>query len=220
MHHRIPRLVPLAGLVYLGLEVAGNGSIGKFPEADTPIPKLLPFYAAHHSSIAAGGALLHYAALALAAFLAVVWVRVRQSGASPLLPAAVLVGAAIAVAGVFDEAGVYSMLGFIGGKQPVIAPAALQSWHVNGAGGELITGDGGLMILLLAVAAAGNALPRWLRLPALVIGLVQLTPIGFQAELAFWVWAALTGIYLTIRVDPATASAERPAASSLDGVTA
>lgn len=219
MHSRITRLIPLAGLVYLVLEVAGNGSIGNFPEADTPIAKLLPFYAAHHSSIATGGALLHYAALALAAFLAVIWVRIRQCGVSPLVSAAVVIGAAIAVAGVFDEAGVYSMLGFIGGKQQVIAPAALQSWHVNGAGGELITGDGGLMILLLAVAAAGTALPRWLRWPALLIGLLQLTPIGFQAELAFWLWAALTGIYLTTRPHPATVRAEPPAAASLEGVT-
>jgi hypothetical protein len=43
MHNQLSgltRLVPLAGLVYLVLEVAGNGSIGKFPEGDTPIAKL------------------------------------------------------------------------------------------------------------------------------------------------------------------------------------
>ncbi len=218
MNSRLTRLVPLAGVAYLVLEVAGNGSIGNFPGADTPIAKLVPFYAAHHSGIARGGFLLHYAALALALFLAALWARIRQNGVNPLVAGAALLGAAIAVAGEFDGAGVYSTLGFIGGKQQAIAPAALQSWHVNGAGGELITGDGGLMILLLAVAIAGiagGALPRWLAWIALPLGLMQLTPIGFYAGAIFWLWAAVTGVYLAVRPGTAPARVEYPAAASL-----
>jgi hypothetical protein len=215
------RLVPLAGAAYFGLEVAGNGSIGKFPEATTPIAKLLPFYAAHHSGIARGGFLLHYAALALALFLITLWARIRQSGVNPIISGAALMGAAIAVAGEFDGAAVYSTLGFIGGKQPAIAPVALQSWHVNGAGSNLITGDGGLMILLLAVGAAGVAgkvLPRWLAWPALLIGLLQLTPIGYSAEIVFWLWAGVTGVYLAIRpVAQADAHVERQTSASFAG---
>jgi hypothetical protein len=61
----------------------------------------------------------------------------------------------------------------------VIAPAALQALHVHGAGGSPITGSGGLMILLLAVAAAGiatHALPRWLSWSAVPLRLLQVTP--------------------------------------------
>ena len=213
---RLVRIVPLAGVAYLVLEIAGNGSIGKFPESDTPIGKLIPFYAAHHSSIARGGLLLHYGAFALALFLAAVWARLRESGVHPLVSGVALLGAAATVAAEFAGAGVYSTLGFVGGHEHVIAPAALQAWHVNGAGGGLSTGDGGLMIVLLAVSVAaisGRALPRWLGWVALVLGLVQLTPIGFFAGLIFWAWAAVAGVYMAVRPLTATAVVGRPSAA-------
>lgn len=200
--NRLVRIVPLAGLAYLVLEVAGNGSIGSFPDSDTPAAKLIPFYASHHSNIARGGFLLHYAALALALFLVGVWARARHAGVDTLVSGALLAGAAVAVASALSDAGVYSTLGFIGAHENVIAPGALQAWHVNGAGGGATTGDGGLMIVLLAISAAsiaGGALPRWLGWSALPLGLVQLTPIGFFGGLVFWLWAAVAGIYMTAR---------------------
>jgi hypothetical protein len=200
--NRLVRIVPLAGVVYLVLEVAGNGSIGNFPDSDTPIAKLIPFYVGHHASIARGGFLLHYAALALAVFLVGIWARARRTGVHTLVSGALLAGTAVTVAAAFAEAGVYSTLGFVGAHQSVITPAALQAWHVNGAGGGATTGDGGLMIVLLAISAgsiAGGALPRWLGWIALPLGLVQLTPLGFFGGLVFWVWAAVAGIYMAAR---------------------
>lgn len=200
--NRLLRLVPLAGAAYLVLEVAGNGSIGDFPDSNTSIGKLIPFYASHHAGIARGGLLLHYGALALALFLAAVWSRARNSGAHPLISGALLVGAGVTVAAAFAEASVYSTLGFIGGNERVIMPAALQAWHVNGAGGGATTGDGGLMIVLLAISAAaiaGRVLPAWLGWSALPLGLLQLTPLGFFAGLVFWLWAAVAGVYMVVR---------------------
>jgi hypothetical protein len=200
--HRLVRILPLAGVAYLVLEIAGNGSIGDFPGADTPLAKLVPFYASHHGSIATGGLLLHYGGVALALFLAAVWDRIHESGVHPLVTAAALLGAAVTVAADFAGDSVYSTLGFIGGHEAVITPSALQAWHINGAGGGLTTGDGGLMIVLLAVsvaAVAGGALPRWLGWSALPLGLVQLTPIGFYGGLLFWLWAAVTGVYMALR---------------------
>ena len=200
--NRLVRIVPLAGVAYFALEVAGNGSIGNFPDSDTPIAKLIPFYASHHASIARGGFLLHYAALALALFLVGIWARARQTGVRTFVSGALLAGTAVSVAAAFAEAGVYSTLGFVGARQSVITPAALQAWHVNGAGGGATTGDGGLMIVLLAISAAsiaGGALPRWLGWIALPLGLVQLTPLGFFGGLVFWVWAAVAGIYMAAR---------------------
>jgi hypothetical protein len=202
MMNRLVRIVPLAGVAYLVLEIAGNGSIGSFPDSNTSIAKLLPFYASHHSNIARGGFLLHYAALALALFLVGVWARAYQAGVHVLVSGALLVGSAVTVAAAFAEAAVYSTLGFVGAHESVIAPAALQAWHVNGAGGGATTGDGGLMIVLIAVSAAalaGGVLPRWLGWSALPIGLVQLTPLGFFGGLVFWLWAAVAGIYMAVR---------------------
>ena len=34
--NRLVRIVPLAGVAYLALEVAGNGSIGNFPDSNAP----------------------------------------------------------------------------------------------------------------------------------------------------------------------------------------
>jgi hypothetical protein len=200
--NRLVRIVPLAGVIYFLLEVAGNGSIGNFPDSDTSIAELVPFYASHHAGIARGGFLLHYAALALALFLVAVWARARHAAAHALVSGTLLVGAAVTVAAAFAEAGIYSTLGFVGAHETVITPAALQAWHVNGAGGGATTGDGGLMIVLLAIAAAsiaGRALPRWLGWIALPLGLVQLTPLGFFGGLVFWVWAAIAGIYMAAR---------------------
>lgn len=200
MNDRLARGIGLAGIAFAGLEVAGNLSIGAFPDADTPIAKLIPFYASHHAAIARGGLLLHWAALFLALFAAALWFRIRS--AHPLLAGAALVGAAVAVADELAGAGVYSTLGFLGGKGSVIAPAALQAVHVNGAGGGLTTGDGGLAVLLLAVAVAGirgRAFPRWLAWSALPLGLLQLTPLGFFAEMVFLVWAVAAAIHLAAR---------------------
>ena len=115
--NRLVRIVPLAGVVYLVLEVAGNGSIGDFPDSDTAIAKLIPFYASHHAGIARGGFLLHYAALALALFLVGICARAWQAGVHAVISGALLVGAAVTVAAAFAEAGVYSTLGFVGAHQ-------------------------------------------------------------------------------------------------------
>jgi hypothetical protein len=208
--NRLVRILPLAGVAYLALEIAGNGSIGDFPDSDTPIAKLVPFYASHHGSIARGGLLLHYGGLALALFLVAVWDRIRECGVHPLVSAAALLGAAVTVAADFAGDSVYSTLGFIGGHERVITPSALQAWHVNGAGGGLTTGEGGLMIVLLAISVAavsGGALPRSLGWSALPLGLVQLTPFGFYGGLLFWFWAAVTGIYMAFRPRTAASAA-------------
>ena len=67
-----------------------------------------------------------------------------------------------------------------------------------------------------SVAAAGiatRALPRWLAWTALPLGILQLTPIGFQAEIVFWPWAAAAGIYMTIRPDEKVRATLAPAAA-------
>jgi hypothetical protein len=208
MNKFVVRLVPLAGVAYAALQVAGNGSIGAFPNQSAPITKLETFYAAHHAGVERGGVILYWAAPFLALFAVALWARFRRTDLHPLLGGALLVGAALAVAGALDRAGAYSMLGALGSR-PVIAPAALQALHVQGAGGSPITGDGGLMILLIAAALAGiatRALPRSLSWSALLLGLVQLTPLGFYAGLLFWLWAAAAGVYMALR--PVTARSE------------
>jgi hypothetical protein len=149
--------------------------------------------------------ILAWSGLFLAVFAVALWARIRRSDAHPFLGGLALIGAALSTAAAFDGGRVYALLGSIGAK-PTLAPAALQALHANGAGGSAITGDGGLAVLLLAIAAAGiaaRAFPRWLAWTALPLALLQLTPLGFFAGLVFWAWAAVAGVYLTIRPDAA-----------------
>lgn len=194
------RIASLAGLVFAVLTVAGNGSIGDFPDGDSPLAKIVANDTARHADIARGGALLYWAALFFAIFGIALWARVRGS-VHPFLAGAVLVGAAAEFAQQLAGADTYSTLGFIAGKHTV-APAALQAVHIAGAGNDLVTGTGGLALMLLAVgvaAIAGGTLPRWLGWTALPLGLLQLTPLGFFAGAAFWVWAAVAAIVLAVR---------------------
>jgi len=205
------RIAGLAGLAFAVLTVAGNGSIGSFPDGDSPLAKIVANDTGRHADIARGGALLYWAALFFAIFAVALWARVRGS-VHPFIAGAVLVGAAVEFAQQLAGADTYSTLGFIAGKHTV-APAALQALHIEGAGNDLVTGTGGLALMLLAVGAAalaGGTLPRWLGWVALPLGLLQLTPLGFFAGAVFWLWAAVAGIVLAVRpLDAARADTSR-----------
>lgn len=197
---RLSRFVPLAGVLSVALTVAGYSAIGPFPGSNTPLSKLTSFYAAHHGRVSAGGMLLAWATILFAFFGVAVWARIRRTGLHPLVAGAALVGTAVAVAGDLFGASTYSMLGDIGHQQTT-SPAALQAWHILGSEGNLV-GVGGIAILLLAVALAGilaGAFPRWLAWPAVVIGILQLTPIGFLASLVFLLWTLVASIVMFAR---------------------
>jgi hypothetical protein len=193
---RLARFAPLAGVAYAGANVVGDLTIGKFPDSGTRLSDLTSFYADHHARVAAGGLVFAWSTLLLAAFGCTLWERVRRSGTHPAVVAAVLVGTAVAVVSALQEATTFWILGHASTER-ALTPAALQAWHVGGSEGDL---SGGIALLLIALAIAGiaaQALPRWLAWPALVIGLLQLTPLGFFASLLFLLWAAVAGIALT-----------------------
>jgi hypothetical protein len=195
---RVARLVPLAGVVFAALTVAGYFAIGPFPGTDASISKLTSFYAANHGRVAAGGLLLSIAAIFLAIFGTAVWVRIRATELHPVVAGAALVGTAMTAAAGIQSAGAYSIVGEIG-HQRGISPGALQAWHISGSAGVV---DGGIVLLLLATATAGiaaGAFPRWLAWPAVVLAIASLTPFGFFASLVTLLWAALTGVVMAAR---------------------
>jgi hypothetical protein len=215
----IGRLAPLAGVAYAVLTIAGDLTIGKFPDSGTSLSGLASFYTAHHVRVAAGGMVLAWATILLAAFGCVLWVRAREARAHAAVCAAILVGTAAAVGADLQAASTYWILGHIG-TETGVTPAALQSWHVAGSEGAL---GGGVAILLLAMAVAGilwHAVPGWLAWPALVVGLLQLTPVGFLASMLFLLWAAVTGIRLTVRPTSARQPARRAGARDARPATA
>jgi len=212
--NRLARLVPLAGVAFAGLTVAGYLTIGPFPDSDASISKLTSFYAANHGRVAAGGLLLGLAAIFLAIFGTAVWARIRATELHPLVAGAALVGTAMAAMSWLDGAGAYAILGKVGHQQG-LSPAALQASHISASAGGI---DGGSVILLLAAATAGiagRAFPRWLAWPALALAILYVTPFGFLASLGVLLWTAVTGVVMVIRPAdgvPAKSAAAAPAA--------
>jgi hypothetical protein len=211
--NRLVRLVPLAGIVFAVLTMAGYLTIGPFPDSDASASELTSFYAANHGRVAAGGQLLGLAAIFLALFGTAMWARIRSTDLHPVVAGTALVGTAMAAVSWLDGAGAYSVLGEVG-HQPWLSPEALQAAHVSGTTGGT---DGGTVILLLAVATAGiagRAFPRWLALPALALAILYVTPFGFFASLLVLLWAAVTGIVMALRpadAVPATTGVAAPA---------
>jgi hypothetical protein len=207
--NRLARLVPLAGVVFAVLTVAGYLTIGPFPDSDASVSELTSFYAANHAHVAAGGQLLGLAAIFLALFGTAVWARIRSTDLHPVVAGTALVGTAMAAVSWLEGAGTYSILGEIG-HQPWLSPAALQAVQVGGT-------VGGTVLFLLAVATAGiagRAFPRWLALPALALAILYLTPFGWYASLLVLLWAAVTGIVMAVRpagAVPTTTGAAAPA---------
>jgi hypothetical protein len=199
--NRLARLVPLAGVGFGVLTMAGYSAIGPFPDTDASISKLTSFYAASHGGVATGGLLLGFAAICLALFGTAVWARIQATDLHPIVAGAALVGTAMTAAAGIASAGAYSILGEIG-DQPNLSPAALQAWHIAGSAGIV---DGGSTILLLAAGIAGiagRAFPRWLAWPALVLAvftLIPVSPYGFFASLVVLLWAAVAGIVMVVR---------------------
>jgi hypothetical protein len=192
--HRLARLAPLAGVAYAVATIAGDLVIGEFPDTGASTVKLHAYYAAHHGHVAAGGMIFAWSTLLLAVFGCALWSRVRAAGGHVAVAAAVLVGTAVAVAETAQEASGFLTLGDAATKAGV-SPSALQALHVSASAGAL---GAGMAILLLAVGSS-RIVPRWLAWPAVVLGLLQLTPVGFFASLAFLLWAAVAGVILTLR---------------------
>jgi hypothetical protein len=130
-----------------------------------------------------------------------VWARIRQAPASPLLAGLAVIATTMVALTTLAGAGVYGVLGDIGG-QSGISPAALQAWHIMGSDGSLADGASTFLFLLMAALAglAARAVPRWLAWPALLLAVLSLLPgpFGFLASLVFLAWTAAAGITLLV----------------------
>ncbi|MBA3841883.1 MAG: hypothetical protein H0X39_04570 [Actinobacteria bacterium] len=200
---QLGQALPLTGVAFAALTLAGFLLMGKNPEPDTPIATVKNYWSTHHSHVLTAGTILAYGAVLFAIFTLAVWARIRREALHPAVAGGALLGGAVTTAGLLASAGTYYTLGDIA-NAPTTLPAALQALHLSGTELSLPIA-GGVELLLLAVAVAGlarRAFPRWLAWTALPIGILQLTPIGFQAFLLFMLWTAAAGIAMTVR--PAT----------------
>jgi hypothetical protein len=196
---RLARWVPLTGVIFVVLAVAGGLTTGNLPNGDASITKVTVFYRVHHDRIFASGILWTYAAIFLAFFGATLWSRVRGLG-RPVLTGGTLVGTAVAVAGLLVWAAMYFALGDLGNKTAV-GPTVIQSLHAS-TDGLFLPVLAGFEIFAWAVgltAVLGGLLPKWLAWITLLIAILLVTPIGFFAMLAFLIWILIVSILLLVR---------------------
>jgi len=197
------RLAALAGIAFVILDFAADLVIGPFPDSNSSTSTLVSFYAAHHAHVAAGGMFYSLAAIPLVFFGAALWARIRGAALHPTVAAVALVGTAIAAVSQLDSGGYFLTLGAVGDKS-YLAPAALQSLQV-GSSPIGYGGNGGTVILLLAVAIAGIAarvFPRILAWTALMFAILLLTPVFFLASLLLNVWIVGASVVLVLRPRP------------------
>ena len=191
----VTRYLPLAGVGYAVLTMAGYLTIGDFPNGDTSPSGLVSFYASHHADVGHGGRLLEWSAVALALFAVALSSRARSAG---VWATVILVGGTMDAIASATSGATYTLLGDAStGKN--LDPAALQAWHL--AGSEFGVGAG-LTVMLLGVlmaSATTRAFPVWLAATGFVLGVAQLTAFGFFASLAFLLWCVVAGVVLAAR---------------------
>jgi hypothetical protein len=198
------RIAPLAGVLFAGLAIAGDLTIGPFPDGSTPIADLQAYYRANGGHVSLGGTLMTLGGVCFVIFAAAVWARLRSARVPVLVSGVVLLGAAIDAMNELNGGSIYHLLGHLGRDSAVTGPA-LQAWHIHGSEFGV---DGGAALFLLGLAAAGiayRAVPRWLAWTGLVLAIALLvpSPFGFLASMLVLVWAAAAGIALTVRPEPA-----------------
>jgi len=197
------RIAPLAGVLSAGLNIAGDLTIGPFPDGSTPAADLPAYYRAHGAHVSLGGTLMMLGAVCFVVFAAAMWARLHSARVPALVSGVVLLGAAVDAMNELNGGAVYHLLGDIG-RDPAVTGSALQAWHIHGAEFGV---SGGAVLFLLGIAAAGigyRAVPRWLAWTGLVLaaGLLAPSPYGFFAAMLMLVWVAAAGIALAMRPEP------------------
>jgi hypothetical protein len=197
------RIAPLAGVLFAGLNIAGDLTIGPFPDGSTPTTDLPAYYRAHGAHVSLGGVLMTLGAVCFVVFAAAVWARLHGARVPAVVSGVVLLGAAVNAMNELNGGAVYQLLGDIGRDASVTGPA-LQAWHIQGAEFGV---SAGAVLFLLGIAAAGigyRAVPRWLAWTGLVLaaGLLPPSPFGFLASLLLLVWVAVAGIAFAVRAEP------------------
>lgn len=204
-HDKLIRILPLAGVAFGALQIAGDLTIGPFPDGHSSTSALTRYYAGHHSQVALGGTLMSWSVIFLGLFAAALVWRARTA---PLAAAVIAVGGGAAVAHEEFSASTYSLLGSIS-TWTNVDPAALQAWHITGSEFGIAMGQ---VVLLLGVALAafsGRAVPAWVGWTALVLAVLHVTPFGFLGSMLFLLWTAAVGIHLAVRPPRHTPAADR-----------
>ncbi|TMC50569.1 MAG: hypothetical protein E6J14_03165 [Chloroflexi bacterium] len=197
MLDRWTRFAPLVGVVFVVVLAVSFAITGNTPSSTDSGDKVIAYYRDHKSAQQASAFLGLYALVFGVFFFGVMRAHLRSRGAAGLAAAAFGGGVLLAVGG----AGFSGFSFALADAPDKLTPAAAQALNILNndfffplaAGGAIFMIGNGLAIVRTA------ALPVWLGWVAVVIGVANLTPVGFFAFLALLLWVLVTSILLFLR---------------------
>jgi hypothetical protein len=205
------RVVPLSGILAVGLLIASFAVAGDTPDNDAPVNEVVSFYKAHDSDTMASGFLGALAALFFLFFATSVHKALRRAAADPGGAPVLGFGGAIVFATGAATASALTLS--LGDGADYLDPIALQTLHALsynfffpiaiGAAAFLI-GNG---IATLKTAGAAGRFPAWLGWPAIVFGILVFSPIWFIGLAGLGLWTIATSILLFASAESSTPAA-------------
>jgi hypothetical protein len=207
----LQRLLPLSGVVFLVLAIAGFMIAGDTPRSDASAEKVAAFYADNYSNGIAASYVLAWAAPFVVLFGIVLGTTFWRSRSEslPVFPIVVISGAAIAAAGFLAASALHFAVSE--GAKHGYSAQTLQGLSGLDQDAQVIF-TGGLGILLLGAAgvlAHREGIYRWLGWTGLVLGVGIYVPfgVGLIAVALTVIWVATLSIILTVRGPAAQAEA-------------
>lgn len=203
------RLLPLSGVVFLVLAIAGFMIAGDTPRSDASAEKVAAFYADNYSNGIAASYVLAWAAPFVVLFgivLGTTFWRSRSEGI-PVFPIVAISGAAISAAGFLAASALHFAVSE--GAKHGYSAQTLQGLSGLDQDAQVIF-TGGLGILLLGAAgvlAYREGIYGWLGWTGLVLGVGIYVPfgVGLIAVALTAIWVATLSVILTVRGQAARA---------------
>jgi hypothetical protein len=206
-----PRFAPLTGAIFVVLLVIGFIPLGgNTPDTDASAAKIISFYNDHQTKEILAIVVVALAALFLAFFAVAIRDYLRDTGGGEFWPTVALVGAALAVAGLFVAGGMHFALvdGANLSHNRTLSPDAMVALNTLD-NDNFIAFSAPLGIMLFGAAGAvlkgGAALPKWMAWVALVLGICFFTPVGFFAFGLTGMWIIVASVLMYRRSGAATA---------------
>jgi hypothetical protein len=184
-------------VLFVALAVAAFIISGETPDTDDSPQKILDFYVDNDNEQIWAAALLAWSAVPLLFFLGVLRSTLHAAeGAIARLSAVAFAGGIVLVFGAVSFAGFTFTLGDTADDGLTLQAAQALNALNSDFFFPVAVGTGTLMLASGIAGITSRALPGWLAWPALVIGIVALTPLGFFAFLAFLLWTLATSVVL------------------------
>ena len=187
-------LVPLTGVLFLVLLIAGFIVAGEPPDADEPVQEIVDFYVDDKDSIIAGAFLTGLAAVAFVFFGNYLRTLFRETSTS----ATILVGAAIfATGGAIDAMILFATAEAAEDIEPTSVQTLQALWD-----NDFLPIAVGLAVFLFSLAISilrTDVLPRWLGWVTLAVAVISVTPVGFVAFPATGLLVLVLSVWLAAR---------------------